>query len=165
MPTAAELAGRATGHCANLQHQTACPGNPCLVSCLTCMQVLEAPAVAELARQATQAVQPAPPDTPAPAPQVSGAMPYSQGPGSALEVTVSGAKLRHLAQTCVRGAETQRDQLCSMDSSVGGGSLLQVMLELLQGEAMGGTTHHLVAADPRCWTGSCPAQRLGATAT
>ena len=109
--------------------------------------------MAELARQATQAAQAAPPDSPAAAPQVVGAIPQSLGPGSALEVTVSGAALRHLAQTCVRGAESQRDQLCSMDSSVGGGSLLQVMLELLQGEAMGGTASSLVAADLGCWTG------------
>ena len=71
-------------------------------------------------------------------PQVWGAIPHSLSPGSALEVTVSGAELRHLAQTCVRGAESQRDHLRSMDSSVGGGSLLQLMLELLQGDANGG---------------------------
>ena len=94
--------------------------------------------MAELARQATQAAHAAPPDSPAPAPHVWGAIPHSPGPGSALEVTVSGAELRHLAQACVRRVESQRDQLCSMGSSVGGGSLMQVMLELLQGEAMGG---------------------------
>ena len=94
--------------------------------------------MAELAKQATQAAQTAPPDRTAAMPQVWGAVPHSLSPGSALEVTVSGAQLRHLAQTCVRGAESQRDHLCSMDSSVGGGSLLQLMLELLQGEAMEG---------------------------
>ena len=150
--------------CANLRHQAACLGDPCLVSCLTCMQVLEAPAVAELARRATQAAQAAPPDSHALAPHVGGAIPHSSGPSSALEVTVSGAELRHLAQTSVRCAESQRDQLCSMDSSAGG-SLLQVMLELLQGDAMGGTTYCLAAADPGCWTWSCVMQRLGATAT
>ena len=93
--------------------------------------------MAELARRATQAAQAAPPDSPA---QGGRAIPHSPGPVSALEVTVSGAELRHLAQTCVHGAESQRDQLCSMEFSVGCTSLLQVMLERLQGEAMGGTT-------------------------